>query len=205
MKMWFVSSALTLVTIISGTSTTFSVFYIGLSITGLFSVISFFITIDTSLNTSQSVLENIRELKNPIIPNKRKKNLQVVKNPRKTFALFSGIIFSFIVFTLPTAIPNLYSNLKGQHLSKSTSLIISLWLLVGVVFNSLWLLMRLRSTVNDTTGFYGKWSLNKNKRDVIVHYNNDNNDGYSTKTSLMAHAKLLEENDTAPETENETI
>lgn len=219
MKLWFVSIALTFVTLTSSTTTTYSVFYIGLFVTGVFAVISFFVTIDTSLNTSQCSPEGRGCCSNPIAPppssnnkknSKRRTNeFHVVKNPRKTFTLFSGIVISFVIFSLPCSVPNLYFTLRGKHVTEQISLMVSLWLLVGVVFNSLWILMRMRSNVNDTTGFYAKWTVQKNKRDLVVHYDNKETQGYQVETRLNtnthAHMELLHEDEIAPETENETI
>ena len=77
--------------------------------------------------------------------------------------------------------------------------------------------MRLRSTVNDTAGFYGKWT----KGDVVVRYHNNNNNNmvtthifdrsrfdksrYSTNSEFMMDDDLDPDFGPDPETENETI
>ena len=104
----------------------------------------------------------------PIDSSSPSTKIRVVQNPRKTFSLFSGLVFSFILFCLPASIPNLIFNLQGAKLKQSTSLVISLWLLLGVVFDCLWVLMRLRSTINDNSGFYARWTLRKSRENVTM-------------------------------------
>lgn len=171
---WACSILITLLCLTSGTAVTYSVFYVGLFISGVLTILNFIITLETSL-FKQKALERHEDSEivcptNFSVHTSKPKRVRVVQNPRKTFSLFSGLVFSFILFCLPATIPNLIFNLRGKLLTQSTSLIISLWLLLGVVFNSMWILIRLRSTVNDTSGFYARWTLGKSRENLALFF-----------------------------------
>ena len=153
-KLWFVSLAMTTVTVISTTVTTCFVFYIGVSATGLFALITFTTTKEKRSNTY--FVSNIPH----------DQNIDGVRNPQKTFVVFTGIFISFAVFVVPSCITNLYFNIQKKSLDEGIYLVVSLWCLLGVLTNSVWIWYRLRCTVNHVTGFYSNWSLEEHNKDT---------------------------------------
>ena len=169
-SLWIAALIIAMVCITSKTPETFTVYYFGIIATGLLSVFNFSLTLDTPIFKIKEVSSDFEdETMNASDQNLTKSTLQlkIVHNPRKTISLFSGLVFSFSIFCLPPSIPNLVFNLRGKLMSPTTSLIISLWILLGILCNSIWILLRLRSTINDATGFYAKWNVRKSRENIV--------------------------------------
>ena len=167
---WVVPLIVTILCITTRTAKIYSIFYFGLFITGCLSVLNFTFTVETAIfkgKSNNNIQFDLNEIlaSTPQVKSKRRRPVRVVSNPRKTFNLFSGLVFLFVLFIIPTSIPNLIFTLRKKYIQDSTSLIVSLWLFLGIVFNSLWIAMRLRSTINDTSGFYARWTLNRGKHE----------------------------------------
>ena len=152
---WVVALLITGVTYKSRSAQTRAVFHTGLLVSGVLTIANFICTRDT-----QTFRDDI-SLAASSSPSFQSDNLHIVSSPRKAFTMFSGLLFSFSFFCLPISIPNLVVALKGQNISQSASVIMSTWLLLGVVFDCMWVLIRLRSTVGDVSGFYSRWTFNK--------------------------------------------
>ena len=208
-SMWLSSLVTTILVLTNRYALCFSIFYLGVFICGTLTIINFVLTVDTNL------LRN-KPLRNPedhelaidlSIANSPSKKVRVVQAPRKTFSLFSGLLASFLLFTLPACIPNLIFSLRGKILSESTYIIISLWLFLGLVFDCLWILMKLRSTINSQSGFYARWNLRKSRENIanFLHIKTNTGQQYQ-KRGTMREKLVYEVNDSfGPETENETI
>ena len=167
--LWIAALIIAMVCITSKTPETYTVYYFGLVATGLLSVFNFSLTLDTPIFKIKEAPSDFEdETMNASDQNLTRSTLQlkIVHNPRKTVSLFSGLVFSFSIFCLPPSISNLVFNLRGKLMSPTTSLIISLWVLLGILCNSIWILLRLRSTINDATGFYAKWNVRKSRENI---------------------------------------
>jgi len=205
LNMWVAALTVTVLVLTHRFAVCYAIFHIGVFICGILTIVNFMLTIDTNLlrrkplrnSEDHELAMDIATTNSPL------KRVRVVQSPRKTFSLFSGLLASFLFFTLPACIPNLIFNLRGQLPSDSTSMIISLWLFLGVVFSCLWILMRLRSTINSQTGFYARWTLRKS-RENIAHFLNKKTNGNNNKRCSMRE-KLVYEDSIGPDTEHETI
>ncbi|XP_066912030.1 uncharacterized protein [Clytia hemisphaerica] len=208
LNMWLASLVITVLVLTNRNALCFSVFYLGVFICGTLTIVNFMLTVDTHIFRSKPLKnpedhELAMDMSNVNSPSKK---VRVVQTPRKTFSLFSGLLASFLLFTLPGCIPNLIFNLRGKVLSESTYIIISLWLFLGLVFDCLWILMRLRSTINSQTGFYARWTLRKSRENVANFFNvkSTGNNNYHKRAGTMRE-KLVYEDSYGPETEAETI
>ena len=208
--MWLSSLVTTILVLSNRYPLCFSVFYLGVFICGTLTIVNFMLTVDTNL-LRKKPLRNPEDHELAIdlsIANSASKKVRVVQAPRKTFSLFSGLLASFLLFTLPGCIPHLIFSLRGRILSESTYIVISLWLFLGLVFDCLWILMRLRSTINSQSGFYARWSLRKSRENVANFLNIKTNGSGSRQCNNKRGSmreKLVYEDSFDPETENETI
>ena len=121
---WFVSLAITLLTVISATEYMYLVFYAGVAVTGAFAIIAFFCTTVKYSNTDYFDISS----------RSQDQNIDGVQNQQKTFVVLAGVFTSFAVFMVPACLPNLYFN----YMEEEVSLIVSLWCLLGVITNSIW-------------------------------------------------------------------
>lgn len=205
-NMWVASLTITVAVLTHRFAVCYAIFYIGVFICGILTIINFMLTVDGNL-LRRKPLKNPEDHElamNIAITNSPSKRVRVVQSPRKTFSLFSGLLASFLFFTLPACIPNVIFNVRGQLPSYSTSMIISLWLFLGVVFNCLWILMRLRSTINSQTGFYARWSLRKS-RENIANFLNKKTHATNNKRAGTMKEKLVREDSLGPDTEHESV
>ena len=104
---------------------------------------------------------------------RRDQNIDGVRNPEKTFVVFTGIVVSFTAFILPMCAPYLYFHFTQQQVQEQVSLITSLWGLLGVLTNSLWIGFRLKSTMREGTGYYSKWTLEEQRPGESGRYLDD--------------------------------
>lgn len=202
LSLWIFSAVISILVVTSASPASFSVYYLGVFTVGVLTIVNFVVTVDTSLlrNKPLSHPEETEFTSTFWKGDSPSKKVRVVQNPRKTFSLFSGLLLSFLFFTLPICIPNVIYNLRGRVLAESTSIITALWLLLGVVFDCMWILIRLRSTINDTSGFFARWTLGKSRENISKMLNNRRVHRKGTMKE-----RLVVDESVGPETELENI
>ena len=77
----------------------------------------------------------------------------------KTTTMLSGVVGLFVVFTLPCVAPHIYYAAHAHKVGEEIGVFLTLWSLLGVMANSLWLCCRMRANLNDVTGLPSLWSL----------------------------------------------
>lgn len=202
--LWIGSIFISVLVLVSASPASFAVYYFGVFICGVLAIVNFMVTVDMALLRNKPLSHpEETEIIQTITPDNStaSRKVRVVQNPRKTFSLFAGLLLSFLFFTLPICIPNVIYNLRGRVLSESTSIVVALWLFIGIVFDCIWILIRLRSAVNDTSAFFAKWTLGKS-RDNIAHFLSSRRINHQKDTMKE---KLVTDESTGLETELEHI
>ena len=165
-KLWFVGIAMTAVTVTSGTPMTNVVFHGGVAATGVFSIIAYSCTANRKpKNRPQPRTEFT--FGTPILPQfNRDTTTSMVTRQNKTSTMFTGLVVLFTVFTYPVVTPHIIYNahaLLGHNdsevVSEEVSVFLTLWCLLGVMANLVWLCCRMRANLNDVTGLPSLWSL----------------------------------------------